>query len=126
MAELLIMKADKVHDDPTISANHCYKRGDIVQVVPDGYSWGRKEHPSTGTKFLLLKISGPSVSDANKFMDEDGDSKAQDLRLRRKWCVLMDTIPEAVRTSLDDTGEASTAFADIRDFIENKVTNETA
>ncbi len=136
MAELLIMKADKVHDDPAISANHCYKRGDIVQVVPDGYSWSRKERKSTyaNCAFFLLRIPGLSVADANKFMDEDRESLTDEQKRdnkplmlkRRKWRTLLDTMPVSVRSALDDTGEASAKFEDIRTFIENKSTNETA
>ncbi len=42
MAELLIRLRDNTHTDPA-KDRMCYKRGDIVVVMPDGHQWGRAE-----------------------------------------------------------------------------------
>ncbi len=137
MAELLIMNADNTNRDPLISAAHCYKAGDPVCVALDGHSWGRKERRSTwpDCKFLLLKIPDLTVADARKFMDSELETPTVDMIvrgdkpvifMRRKWRFLLDAMPAAVKTALDNIGEASTKFSNVRGFIENKTTRETA
>jgi len=41
MAELLIKARDAYHRDPIKDRRGCYKRGDPVWAVRDGWSWGR-------------------------------------------------------------------------------------
>ncbi len=42
MAELLIRLKDNTHPD-AVKDRMCYKRGDIVVVMPDGHQWGSAE-----------------------------------------------------------------------------------
>lgn len=42
MCELLVKAVDASHADPLID-RHCYKRGDVVVVMPDGHEWGAGE-----------------------------------------------------------------------------------
>jgi len=42
MAELLIRLKNNTHPD-AVKDRMCYKRGDIVVVMPDGHQWGRAE-----------------------------------------------------------------------------------
>ncbi|MFQ5354613.1 MAG: hypothetical protein ACE5DR_06665, partial [Thermodesulfobacteriota bacterium] len=42
MAELLIRLKDNTHSD-AVKDRMCYKRGDVVVVMPDGHEWGRAE-----------------------------------------------------------------------------------
>jgi hypothetical protein len=49
MAELLVKAISNSHIDPTKDQRGCYKRGDVVVVMPDGHQWGKEEHPQTTT-----------------------------------------------------------------------------
>src|ERR1043166_9865558 len=52
--ELLIKAVDASHANP-VKDQGCYKRGDVVIVMPDGHPWGREEGPPT---FLVVKVPG--------------------------------------------------------------------
>lgn len=64
MAELLIKKIDAVHKDIVKDRRGCYKRGDIVQVYKDGEC---KESPSPNSKMYIVKVSGMSKKEAEKY-----------------------------------------------------------
>jgi len=42
MAEILVRLKNNTHSDP-IKDRMCYKRGDVVVVMPDGHPWGSSE-----------------------------------------------------------------------------------
>ncbi len=65
MAELLIKAIDATHSDPAKDQRGCYKRGDIVLVMPDGHEWGKEERLP---KFVVVKISGLSVEAVKKYI----------------------------------------------------------
>jgi len=65
MAEFLIKASDNTHSDPIKDARGCYKKGDIVDVRPDGFRWGREEGPP---KFYIVKMPDLKVEDARKYM----------------------------------------------------------
>ena len=55
MAELLIKNTSNSHPDPQKDASGSYKQGDVVEVHPDGYNWGRGGwYPA----FVIVKIPG--------------------------------------------------------------------
>lgn len=39
MAEFLINAIDVFNEDPVKDKTGCYKRGDVVVVMPDGWKW---------------------------------------------------------------------------------------
>lgn len=54
MAELLIKAVDATHPDPVKDLRGCYKKGDVVVIKPDGWSWGKEELKKE--KFYILRI----------------------------------------------------------------------
>lgn len=54
MAELLIKSSDTTNPDPVKDLRGCYKKGDVVVVKPDGWSWGKEELKKE--KFYILRI----------------------------------------------------------------------
>lgn len=65
MAEFLVKAIDATHKDPVKDVRGCYKRGDIVDVRPDGFEWGKEEAPP---KFTIVKCPGMAVADVISYM----------------------------------------------------------
>ena len=61
MCELLVKAVDANHPDPDTDHRGCYKRGDIVVVMPDGHQWGAGELDTN--VFEVVKFPGMSVDD---------------------------------------------------------------
>lgn len=102
MCELLIRARDKVNDDPQLDAK-CYKRGDVVAVVEDGWQWGRVELASP--EWRILQLPNVSVEQAQAFVAEEvEDDPAQPSRMlrRRGWAFDLEALPAAVRAWLAD------------------------
>ena len=60
MCELLVKAVDATHPDITIDSQSCYKRGDVVSIQPDGYTWGKAELDTN--MFIIVKKPGVPVS----------------------------------------------------------------
>lgn len=70
MAELLIMANSNSHSDPIKDIRGCYKKGDIVDVQPDGFQWGKEECPP---RFHVVKIKGLDFKEAKYLMEPQLD-----------------------------------------------------
>lgn len=121
MAELLIKAIDATHSDPVKDKAGCYKRGDIVDVRPDGFEWGREEGLPT---FVKVKIPGLAVSTIKQFMESEMGDLETTVR-RRKWNVLVDNIPVQIKQTLQTTGEVTVTLTQVRNYIKNKQSGET-
>lgn len=135
MAELLIKAVNATHSDPAKDARGCYKRGDIVDVRPDGFSWGALEilPPASGGKFVRVQITGATVAQVRNWcinnwgMDITSSETSATEVLRRRFAqVTVDSMPNNVRNQLNNSGFYSNTWANIRSFIRNKITNATA
>jgi hypothetical protein len=136
MAELLIKAIDAEHSDPGKNVIGCYKRGDIIAVRPDGFEWGSEERraPANGGRAVIVKIPGVTPAQIRNFIrnrwatEVDGEDVDEGLgRLRRRRiCIDMADLPAQVRQTLNQTGEYSTTWAAIRQFVRNKQNNQTA
>lgn len=131
MAELLIKAVDATHTDPTKDARGCYKRGDIVGVAPDGWQWGALElkAPASGGKFVVLKITDVTRAQVANWVrnhwacEIDGiDFNVRRRRVQIDWNAL----PNNVRNTLNNTGQFTTTWAAIRQYVRNKQTAQTA
>lgn len=103
MAVLLIKAVDAVNDDPAKDASGCYKRGDVVVVLPDGHQWGRKEGPPN---FFRLKIPGLSVAEAEELMAAEVDVEGNAIT-RRARRLMADSIPAEIRKAIAEKGEVA-------------------
>lgn len=123
MAELLIKARNATHPNPD-KDRMCYKRGDIVDVRPDGFLWGREE---CLPRFVIIKIPGLNPDTVRAFMKVhlDTSDPTHPVMLRRRlWGITIDAsdIPTWVKTSLRNTGSVTVTVSQIRNFIKNKVT----
>lgn len=132
MPELLIMARDNAHDDPEMDRRGCYKRGDVVAVMPDGHGWGFKEGPP---RFVRLRVTGVAANKAVERLTDHQDEDDAGLideavpvekripHRRRRWRVDLPALPPAVRTALQTTGSATIAAAVLRSRLIRKRDN---
>jgi len=62
MAELLVRLKNNTHSDP-VKDRMCYKRGDVVLVMPDGHPWGNSE----GLPDFVVIRTDQTVAQMEKF-----------------------------------------------------------
>lgn len=133
MAEFLIKARDQV-DLPANQEkrDRGWKRGDIVEIHPDGWEWGKEERLP---KFVVVKIPGlPSEQARTKYMESDyrdtglldpDGRPIQKLHARRKFRVLMDNIPANIRNKLLRDGVVAVPWETVKSYIQNKITLQT-
>jgi len=78
MAKFLIKAIDANHSDPTKDARGCYKRGDIVAVMPDDHEWGSSE---CSPKFVKINIPDLDHINAKKYLENVNEIQTQ----TKKW-----------------------------------------
>lgn len=59
MCELLVRTIDKNNSDPYLDV-HLTKRGDVIHIAPDGWSWGSDE--LTNVSMLIIQL--PNITEA--------------------------------------------------------------
>jgi hypothetical protein len=122
MAELLIKAIDATHSDPVKDKAGCYKRGDIVVIMPDGHEWGKEERLP---KFMVVKIPGMSVAEARKYIEgEINDTNPDNIITitRRKHSFLVDDTPSNIKDELNTKGEITVTWDEIKGFVQDKLT----
>lgn len=69
MAEFILSAVNNTNPDPETDQRGCYKRGDILAVMEDGWSWGTREliPPIDGGIFVRVRITGVSVAQVQNF-----------------------------------------------------------
>jgi len=83
MCELLIKAISNTNPDPVKDQRGCYKRGDIVDVQADGFTWGREEGLP---RFYIVKIPGITVTQAKKYMAAHIGPTTQTRRIyKQQW-----------------------------------------
>lgn len=139
MAEILIKAVDATHVDPVKDQRGCYKRGDPVDIRPNGFEWGRLEAlpPADGGKFVRVRISDVTPAQVETYLTNrwgialnvsETETVGEDVVVtrRRALRVLVDNLPANVRNQLRNTGFYETTWSAIKSFVQNKLTSETA
>ena len=125
MAEFLIKAISATHADTNKDKRVCYKRGDIVTIMPDGHVWGKEEGLP---KFVVVKIPGLTVDAAKKYAEPSYvlGNESFGLAERRKWRVLVDSIPTNIKNQLLTNGQVTVTLNQVRNYIEDRLTGLTA
>jgi hypothetical protein len=135
VAELLVKAVNATHSDPTKDAVGCYKRGDVVGVAPNGWTWGALElnPPANGGKFVVLKITDVTRQQVINWVRNNWGTEIDGIDFvngsavrRRRVRIDVDSVPNNVRNTMNNTGQYSTTWAAIRQYLRNKQTNATA
>jgi len=126
MAEFLIKAKDVVHTNPSKNLTGCYKRGDVVEIRPDGAEYGTDEGLPN---FVVIKVTGLTFEAAKKYMiqqymgDVIGETPDPEVvTKRRKYRVRIDDVPAAILQTLRDVGEITLTWTQVRNYLRNKAT----
>lgn len=136
MAEILIKAIDATHLNPVKNQRGCYKRGDPVVIMPDGWGWGTEETkpPIDGGKFVIIKIPGVTPQQVHDAIHArwpglqhilESELQAGMVVRRRQLTFNIDLLPSAVKNTLNRTGTYTTTWAAIKSFVRDKVSNTT-
>jgi hypothetical protein len=84
MCEILIKVRDYVNADPVKDRRGVHKKGDIINIKPDGWSdhpnWSQSAYPyANGGKFVLVKVPGLAVETALAYRDSWRDDFAYEI-----------------------------------------------
>ena len=84
MCEILIKVRDYVNADPVKDRRGVHKKGDIINLKPDGWSdhpnWAQSAYPyANGGKFVLVKVPGLAVETALNYRNEWRDNFAYEI-----------------------------------------------
>jgi len=82
MAELLIRTVDKVNADSRELNSRCMKRGMVVTIQPDGWSWSRKER--NNPEWEIRKYPGVRAEALTGFLAPEPGDKLLDPYLQRR------------------------------------------
>jgi hypothetical protein len=124
MAELLVRATNTDLGGGVKEARRSYRRGDIVEVRPDGAAHGRNElsNPDNGRALFVLKIPDVTVQQCLKFMRTWEDDLTFVQQAKRRFRVVLDEVPLNIRNTIRDNGFVTLNWAQIRGFIEDKQT----
>lgn len=61
MCQLLLMANDVINADPVVNNQACYKKDDIIVVMPDDHQWGIGELDQS--TFTIVSLPGVPVGD---------------------------------------------------------------
>jgi len=131
MALFLVYGKNNTNSDPFKQARGCYGIGDIVEVLDDSKHNGDIVANPIAPPFYLIRITGVTKAQAEKYMapyiDPATVGMESPVTLRRRLHnVEVDSIPLAVRQTLLADRYIEFTWAQVRNFIRNRMTNETA
>lgn len=133
--ELLVKRqANYTHFDPVKNEAGVSQRGDMIVAMPDGWVWGREEHPLTAirfnpSRFFIVKIPGITVAQAKKYLQPRVDSFDSEgypiTKTSRLWEFEVDSVPQWVKDDIKNNGEVTVTWNQIKSYIKNKKTGAT-
>jgi hypothetical protein len=131
MALFLIYGKNNTHADPAKDARGCYKIGDIVEVLDDSKHDGDLVKNPIAPPFYLVRITGVTKAQVEKYMapyiDPATVGTERPVTLRRRLHnVEVASIPLAVRQKLQADRYIEFTWAQVRNFVRNRMTNATA
>lgn len=141
------MARNNINPDPEKDRHGCYKRGFPVVVQPDGHEWGLEESKQAWLAagraeagwpghFVIVKIPGVTVAQVERVIepqaeDDSGvptleeDGITSRIFRRRRWRVLVDDIPAAIRNQLLTNGEITVTPTQVRNYVKRIRDNMT-
>jgi len=131
MALFLVYGKNNTHSDPEKQARGCYSIGDIVEVLDDSKHDGDLVKNPIAPPFYLVRITGVTKAQADKYMAPYidpatvGTENPVTLR-RRQFNVEVASIPAAIRNKLMADRYVSVSWSQVRNYIRNRMTNQTA
>lgn len=112
MAEILLRVHDKVGRTPELDVK-CTKRGDVIFVAEDGWSWGHDE--LTLPFYRIIKFPGVTIDVFTPFLSSEPETNPvnpSNMRLRRffKFDVDDPSLPADMQAHIADDTRAQPFF----------------
>lgn len=124
MAILVIFGRNNTHSDPVKDQRGCWKLGDVVDVFEDDKPVVRPPAPP----FYIVKISGVTKTQVEKYLAPEtrtvtveGREETEIIR-RRLYGISVADIPAAIRNQLQSNRYVEVSWAQIRQYVRNKLT----
>ena len=118
---LLVLKdLDAIHPDPVKDARACYKRGDIVRVMPATAHDGNVQANPISAPFYLILVTGIPLGQASMFA-ESAKENVQTTR-RRLHGVTITDLPVSTQAALAANRYAVVQWNALRLALRNKTT----
>ena len=133
MAELLIKITNATHLDPLEDRRGCYKRGYVIDVRPDGFQWARMESKAVWIAegnlaetwhghTALVKIPGLDPERVRDLLamqtEDDMGQDTETMYRRRRWRLVVDSVPESIRTAIATNGEVTVTVSQVRNYLQ--------
>jgi len=109
-------------------ASNISQKGDIIAYHDTGWAWGAKELKALdqGGQYCVLRITDKTVAQAKNYVQQHrGPGGEIDVITKRRWKVLMDTIPQVVKNACQTQGYYATTWDMVRQYVYDKVTDTT-
>ena len=133
MCKALLYMRNNTHHDPIKDLRGCFKRNMPAVVFDDGHVWNRDESKQTWIAegrdpalwpgqgmWAILQITSTPADLLRSIRDEQTENDlgvpGTAFRLRR-WHILIDSLPTAVRNALIADGEASITRVKVKPHI---------
>jgi len=102
MAELLVLNFDTSNKDSARDV-FAYKKGHIIDIKPDGHTWGKEE---CLPKFFVVKLPKVDVKDVQKYLEPKVDvlSIERPTIAVRKYKLDVVNLPTLAKTALERDG----------------------
>ena len=126
MSEFLIKAIDATNDDPGKAARGCYKRGDVVAVMPDGHEWAPGELSKKG---YIIKVPGLDHVEARKYIEPEIEwlDAITPIRARKsKYKIDIDSLTVITKKQLIRDRSITVNWADIKNIVIHKTLGITA
>lgn len=132
MAELLVKAKHTLYGDVE-KQKGIWRRGDVIDVRPDGFEWGRQEYKANwiasgetpeswhGQTFLV-KIPGVAVAKVETILEGEDDESGKILRRRKKY-LAVDATPQQIKDKVGNDYEITVTPLQIKNFLRDKDTD---
>ena len=123
MSELLVNLIDSTHRNPAKNVRGCYKRGDVVVVMPDGWKWGKEERPP---KFGVIRVPDLTLEYAQKYVQprtrviDAPDGPEEKIVTCRLYCIHLDELSRYEQADLSLAGSIKMSWANLAGKVEHK------
>ena len=123
MCELLIKAFSHTHINPVKNVSGCYKQGDIIDLRPDGFEWGKEEGLP---KFFILQCMELKHDERQEYKIPQTETvsvadKTQSVIVkRRKFMVDLERLDPKIFSELINNGRAKISLEEFNKVLIDK------
>ena len=133
MPEVLFLGKDNENEDPEINSTLCWKKGDIIQVFKDGWTYGRLEKPPIFFKIIVpdstieeltTDLIGPILGNPIRISTGIGiEEHPPEIIKKSRRKLDFDSLPNNIKGRLLKQGEIVLKYQTLKKYIYDKQKN---